>query len=157
MFRKRTMWWLLLLLLPLGYVALLVLIRVASPAPQLGAQDGQLRPCPDKPNCVCSQAADAAHRVESIPFTGPPEQAWRRLRAVLERQPRVHVVEATDTYLRAEATTLLCRFIDDVEFVLDAAAQVIHCRSASRLGHSDLGVNRARVEALRAAFAEAET
>jgi uncharacterized protein (DUF1499 family) len=154
MTRKRTMWWYLLLLLPLGYVALLVLIRLASPAPPLGVQEGgKLLPCPDKPNCVCSQAADDAHHVEPITFTGPPEQAWQRLRTALERQPRVQIVEATDTYLRAEATTLFCRFIDDVEFVLDAAAQVIHCRSASRLGHSDLGVNRERIEAVRAAFA----
>lgn len=150
-------WWSLLLLLPLGYLALLVLIRLASPAPPLGVQeDGKLRPCPDKPNCFCSQAADAAHAVEPITFTGPPEQAWRRLRTALESLPRSHVVEATDTYLRAEATTLVWRFVDDVECVLDASAQVIHCRSASRLGHSDLGVNRRRIEALRAAFAAAE-
>jgi uncharacterized protein (DUF1499 family) len=151
----RKMWWYLLplLSLPVAYVLLLLLIRRASPAPQLGVQDGgRLRPCPGKPNCVCSQADDAAHRVEPLPFTGPPEQAWQKLRTVVDGLPRVHVVEVTDAYLRIEATTLFWRFVDDVEFVLDATAGVIHCRSASRLGHSDLGVNRHRVETIRAAF-----
>jgi uncharacterized protein (DUF1499 family) len=151
------MWWWYLLplfLLPVVYVLLLLLIRWASPAPQLGVQDGaRLRPCPDSPNCVCSQAEDAAHRVEPLAFTGPPEQAWQRLRAVLAGMTGVTVTEATDTYLRAEAVTVFWRFVDDVEFVLDAPAGVIHCRSASRLGHSDLGVNRRRIEQIRATLA----
>lgn len=75
------------------------------------------------------------------------------LRRIIEAMPRVRIVRATDTELRAEFTSRLFRFVDDVDCLLDVSAGVIHIRSASRTGYSDLGVNRRRVEAIRAAFA----
>jgi uncharacterized protein (DUF1499 family) len=144
------------ILVVLGGVVALALLSAFSRRPAgLGVKDGRLAPCPDTPNCVCSQAADDAHRMEPIPFDGDPDTARERLKAVLARMPRTVVVEERGDYLRAEAVSLVFRFVDDVEFLIDRDAQVIHFRSASRVGRSDLGVNRRRMEEIRKAFAEA--
>ena len=111
-----------------------------------------LAPCPSSPNCVSSLASDETHRVASLRFEGDPENALRRLAQVIEDMPRGHVVGATKDSLHAEFTSLVLRFVDDVDCVVDASSQVIQIRSASRLGYSDFGVNRRRVEAIRAAF-----
>lgn len=114
-----------------------------------------LAPCPASPNCVSSLAADAGHQIAPIAFSGDPAQAMRRLRTVIEAMPRTRIVSDSGTALRAEFTSRLFRFVDDVDCVVDAPAGVIQIRSASRVGYSDLGANRKRVEAIRAAFAAA--
>jgi uncharacterized protein (DUF1499 family) len=118
----------------------------------LGAVDGKLRPCPGSPNCVSTQAADEFHRADPLTFEDAPEAAMARLKTALLLQPRVRIVTATDTYLHAEFTTALLRFVDDVEFLIDSQHKVIHFRSASRVGYSDLGANRKRMETIRRAF-----
>jgi uncharacterized protein (DUF1499 family) len=112
-----------------------------------------LAPCPSSPNCVSSAAADAAHRIEPLAFAGPPAAAMERLRATIAALPRARVVRFDDGGLHAEFTSWLLRFVDDVDCIVDADASVIHIRSASRVGYSDFGVNRKRVEQIRAAFA----
>ena len=102
--------------------------------------------------CDDTQFGDAGHHVEPIRFTGPPAVTFERLRSTLQSMPGARVITADDGYLHAEFTSRLFRFVDDVECLVDPAGQVIHVRSASRVGHSDFGVNRRRVEALRAAF-----
>jgi uncharacterized protein (DUF1499 family) len=118
--------------------------------PRTGLAEGRLGPCPGSPNCVCSdgEAAD----IDPFRFTGPADVALLRLREVVSAMPRTRLAEATDGYLRYEVRSRIFRFVDDLEFRIDPAASVIHVRSASRLGHSDLGVNRRRVEHLRAEF-----
>jgi len=76
--------------------------------------------------------------------------------AVLGVIPRMVIITETESYLHAEATSLIFRFRDDVEFVIDQQANVIHFRSASRVGHSDLGANRVRMEEIRKAFKHQE-
>jgi uncharacterized protein (DUF1499 family) len=115
----------------------------------------RLAPCPSSPNCVSSQATDDAHRVAPIAFRGDPAAALRRLRAVIEAMPRTRVVEMTDSRLRAEFRSWLFRFVDDVDAIVDPRTGTIEVRSASRVGYSDLGVNRKRVEEIRAAFESA--
>ena len=112
----------------------------------------RLAPCPDKPNCVSSVATDASHHVEPLRFTGSLENALDRLEIILRGLPRVTVVAVEGGYLRAEFKSALLGFVDDVEFMADASAAFIHVRSASRVGYSDLGVNRKRVEEIRALF-----
>ena len=114
--------------------------------------DGRLSPCPASPNCVCSQDDDVAHQIEPLRFVGAPREAWPRLATVLTQLPRARIVTNDSTYLHVEFTTPLLRFVDDVEFLLDETAAVIHVRSASRVGHSDLGANRTRVETIRRLF-----
>lgn len=116
----------------------------------IGVKDGQLSPCPGSPNCVVSQGSpDAEHAIDPIAFSGDPAAALTKLSQVVEAMPRTEVIDKTDTYLYAEFTSDLMGFVDDVEFLVDAETSVIHVRSASRLGQSDLGANRKRIEAIR--------
>jgi uncharacterized protein (DUF1499 family) len=144
-----------LVLLLGGVVTLGLFSLFARPPANLGVKDGRLAPCPDRPNCVCTQATDDAHRIELLAYDGSAEEAMARLKAALATLPRTRIVTETADYLHAECTSLVFRFVDDVEFLLDRERKVIHFRSASRVGHSDLGVNRRRMEALRQAFAAA--
>lgn len=141
------MWWLLLLLIPLGWA---VLALPSWRRPELGLVKGQLRSCPASPNCVCSEGETDEHAIEPLRFSGSPDAAWSRLIAVIESTPNAQIITQENDYLRAEFVTPLMRYVDDVEFRLTPEA--IHVRSASRVGRSDLGANRQRVESLRAAF-----
>ena len=105
--------------------------------------------CPTSPNCVSSQAGDADHYIAPFKIIGKPEEAWAALKQALGSQSRTVITEATDGALHAEATSLVFRFVDDIDAILDADAKLIHIRSASRVGYSDLGVNRKRIENLR--------
>lgn len=118
----------------------------------LGVRDGRLKPCPDTPNCVNSQQQGSA-ALPPLVYRGNPGEAWLRLTSIVEAMPRTTITHRDSHYLRAEAASRLFGFVDDLEFLLDENASVIHVRSASRLGYSDLGVNRRRVEQLRTLFA----
>ena len=118
----------------------------------LGVHDGKLAPCPASPNCVSSQSTDKDHAVEPIPFSGTSAETMADLKKILSGIPRARTVTATETYLHAEFTSALFRFVDDVEFWFDDRTRTIHLRSASRAGRPDLGVNRKRVEDLQAAM-----
>jgi uncharacterized protein (DUF1499 family) len=112
----------------------------------LGAREGRLAPCKRSPNCVSSQAdpADREHYIAPLAFAGTIAE----LRQAIEKLPRVTVIREAPDYLYAEFRTLLLRYVDDVEFL--KADGVLHVRSASRLGRRDFGVNRRRVEEIRA-------
>jgi uncharacterized protein (DUF1499 family) len=122
----------------------------AGKRPQnLGYEGGRLAPCKRSPNCVSSQAdaADAEHYIVPIAVKG---DAIAAVRKAVESMPRTSVVQVEPGYLRAEFRSKLLGFVDDVEFLYDPAKGVVHVRSASRLGRRDFGVNRERVEQLRA-------
>ncbi len=123
----------------------------------LGVTTGRLAPCRSTPNCVCSQGdpGDAQHHIAALSFKGDPVRAWAALERIVRAAPRAAVVRAEQGYLYAEFSSRLLGYVDDVEFVLDAPSGVIHLRSASRLGSSDFGVNRERMEALRQEFSAA--
>ena len=129
--------------------AILSLMSTTLPA---GEITHLLAPCPASPNCVSSKATDTEHFTEPLQFTGDASMAWSRLIAALGTESRLSIVEDTGSYLHAEARSLVFRFVDDVEFVLDPEAGVIQVRSASRTGYSDFGVNRRRVERIRNLF-----
>jgi uncharacterized protein (DUF1499 family) len=118
----------------------------------LGVAQGKLAACPSSPNCVSSDAHDAAHRVEPLAFAGAPAEAWRAARAAVAALPRTRIVSETEGWLHAECRSAVFGFVDDLELHLRPEAGAIAVRSASRVGHSDLGVNRRRVESLRAAL-----
>lgn len=122
------------------------------PPGNLGVVKGQLSSCPPSPNCVCSFDTDQEHGIPPLRFSDSPEAAIERLRQVLKAMPRTQIRCDEAGYLHAEFRSLILRFVDDVEFLIDAKAGVIHVRSASRIGYSDLGVNRRRVETIRTAF-----
>ena len=110
----------------------------------LGVQNGKLAPCPSTPNCINSQAADIAHQIQPIAAS-----SLVKIKAAIVQIADASIISETENYLYAEFTSPLMGFVDDVEFYLDVAADVVHVRSASRLGESDLGANRQRVAKIR--------
>jgi uncharacterized protein (DUF1499 family) len=116
----------------------------------------RLAPCPRTPNCVSTEAPPGStKRMDPIPYTGSLDEARARLLQVLRDYPRTRIVSDPGLephYLKAECRSAVFRFVDDVELVLDDEAKRIHFRSASRLGRKDFGVNRKRMEEIRAAF-----
>jgi uncharacterized protein (DUF1499 family) len=108
-----------------------------------------LSPCPSSPNCVSTQAQDEGHAIAPFRYRKSRAEAKEALKAAIATLSRVKLVEEDESYLHYEFTSLLLRFVDDVEFLFDDEAKTIHFRSASRTGYGDLGVNRKRMEALR--------
>lgn len=123
-----------------------------TPPKDLGVKDGKLKLCPSSPNCVCSHDTDAEHQIAPLAYTGNGQEAFDRLKSIVESSENAGIVKSTPNYLYAEFTSKLMGFVDDVEFYLDEAAGTIQVRSASRLGQSDLGVNRQRIETIRSKF-----
>ena len=109
-----------------------------------------LDPCPPSPNCVCSQEdpSDSEHYIEALDYDGPADKAINAIASVIESASRTTITDRTETRIDAVFVTLICRFKDDVSFLVDTDAKKIHFRSASRVGHSDLGANRKRLAAL---------
>lgn len=128
----------------------------SAPPPQnIGVVDNHLHPCPQTPNCVSSETAaeDKEHAIAPLTYSGSQAQARARLEQLLRSQERVKLVTAEAGYLHAEFTTQVMRFVDDVEFLFVTPGR-IEVRSASRVGRSDLGANRTRIEALRQKFSD---
>ena len=120
----------------------------------LGFNAGKFAPPSWKPNCVSSTVdkSDDKHYIAPIAYSAGSAEAWKKLVAIVKGTARVTVVTESANYLYAESKSAGMGFVDDVEFALDEKAGVIQVRSASRLGVRDLGVNRARIEAIRAQF-----
>jgi uncharacterized protein (DUF1499 family) len=118
----------------------------------LGVNNGYLSSCPPSNNCVVSQRADAKHAIEPISYHVDRDTARGILLQVINVVPRTEVIEQTDNYIHALSKSRIFKFVDDVEFYLPANESVIHVRSASRIGESDIGVNRRRVEQIRLAL-----
>jgi uncharacterized protein (DUF1499 family) len=114
-----------------------------------------LEKCPSTPNCVSSQEVAGGHRIEPLVINGDAQVAWQTLQNVLAEDSSVTVIASSGSHIRAEAKTRFLRFTDDVDFLLDKDAGIIDMRSASRVGYSDLGKNRSRLEALREKLREA--
>lgn len=115
----------------------------------LGVKQSRLAPCPSSPNCVSSDDADAAHVISALQLALPPAEAWRAVHATVAGLARTKIIMQTDDYLHAECSSAVFGFVDDLELHLRPAQNLIAVRSAARLGRSDLGVNRRRVESLR--------
>jgi uncharacterized protein (DUF1499 family) len=115
----------------------------------LGVKNGQFAACSWKPNCVCS-TSDAGDKHYIAPFaTKDAAAAWKKLSGIVTNEPRAKLVRFDGEYMHVEYKSKGLGFVDDVEFALDRKANVIHVRSASRLGIRDFDVNRKRVEAIR--------
>lgn len=127
----------------------------APPPEDLGPTNGTLRPCPGTPNCVHTGLRHPeGTRGMYLADEGVGAQTMERLREVVESMPRTRVVTQTDGYIHAEATSLVFRFVDDLELFIALDGELV-VRSASRVGRGDLGVNARRVEELRSRLQEA--
>lgn len=117
----------------------------------LGVRQGKLKAASPTPNSVNSQSADGYARIAPLNYLGDGKIAMVKLHGIVAAMPAARIVESRPDYLYAEFKSKWLGFVDDGEFYLDEQAGVIHVRSASRLGRGDFGVNRRRVEAIRAA------
>lgn len=113
----------------------------------LGVKDGRLASCPSTPNCVSSQSTEPGSQIDALKFLG--DKTIAQIKAAVLAQPGSEIITETEDYLYAEFTSGLMGFVDDVEFYVNRSDQTVQVRSASRLGESDLGVNRQRIESLR--------
>lgn len=130
-------------------------IPPAAPADATRVALAPLAPCPGTPNCISSLAPadDQVHHLPPLPYRGSRADTERRLRGALATVPRLTRRAAPADQWRFEARSLVFRFVDDVEFLFDDAAQVVHFRSASRVGRGDWGVNRRRMRRIATAYA----
>ncbi|NVO00099.1 MAG: DUF1499 domain-containing protein [Geobacteraceae bacterium] len=133
-----------------GIISLFLAACTGKRPDNLGARDGLLTLCPSSPNCVSSQAEDGGHKILYLTLMADPDADFARLAALLRNRADCAIVEEKSGYLRVEFHTRL--FVDDGEFLLDRDKRLIHLRSASRVGYSDLGKNRERIEEIRGEF-----
>ncbi len=144
---KLTMYWLIGIVFTLGLLTMAIALFPKGEA-KVGLLGDRLSPCPNTPNCVCSEDPSAYFYIEPLSFDDPADYAWQRVRqAVVSAGGRIQ--READRYLWVSFTTKWLRFVDDMELRMDADRHVIHVRSASRVGRSDFGVNKTRVETLR--------
>ena len=128
---------------------------VSFAAGKTASHGAELVPCPASPNCVSSEAQDADHHVAPLHFAVAAVDAWRILKERVAMLPRTVIVTEKPGYLHAQSESAVFGFVDDLEFYLRPVQGLIAVRFAARTGYYDFGVNRQRVEELRAAFRHA--
>lgn len=115
----------------------------------IGIGSSGLKDCPKSPNCVSSEAKDEQHAIEPFRLKGDFSASWPLVRDEIASMSGWVIVTATDTYIHVECKSRIFRFVDDLELYLNSSNGIISIRSASRIGYSDFGANRRRVELLR--------
>lgn len=139
------------------FIVILILGAAARPGisylsknkARTGLSDNQFIACPDTPNCVSSMTADNAHKIEALSLSDNPALSLDSIAALIKQQTNTQIVTLESGYLHATYKTKVLGFIDDVEMLQLPQSDVIEVKSASRLGRSDFGINRKRIEELR--------
>ena len=134
----------------MGMLATFIASCAGDRPKNLGVNNGSLFPCPSSPNCVSSQAKDENHRIAPLSFSTDPDAAFLLLKKILASRGDTRIIAEETGYLRVEFHTTF--FVDDGEFLLGRGSNVVHVRSASRIGYSDFGKNRSRMEDIRRNF-----
>jgi len=117
-----------------------------------GVVDGKFYSCAPTPNCVSTQATDDRHKIEPLNYSTSQEEAKTTILEIINSLKRTKIITETKDYIHVEFRTALFRFVDDVEFYFDDTSKKIHFKSASRVGYSDMGINRKRMENIRNLF-----
>ena len=139
-----------------GLITVVILTSVsAAEGNSSGIAKGKLAPCPDSPNCVSTLSERKGHAMKPLPYLQTREASRKRILSILKGMKRSEIVRLTESYVRAEFRTALWGFVDDVEFLLDDTARVVHFRSASRVGYYDFGANRRRMKEISKKYLEA--
>ena len=112
----------------------------------------QLKECPTSPNCVSTQTQQEDKKMDPIPFEQDPKEVMEIIKGIVESRPRTNLENESNNLLHYTFKSCLFGFIDDVEFLINAEQKLIHFRSASRTGYSDLGVNKNRMTELKKAI-----
>ena len=119
----------------------------------IGIIDGKFYPCPDTPNCVSTLATGKQHKIDPFKYSGALSEAKEKIVKIINSLKRSKIITNKENYIHAEFRTATFRFVDDVEFLFDDSEKIIHFRSRARLGISDMGVNRKRMENIRSKYA----
>lgn len=151
-FRDKMIQWISLFLVLALFLSVGTSCASKSRDSSVGMKDNKLLPCPSSPNCVCSEFSGTDSIISPVSFDGDQQVVWNKAIATIEEMGG-SIVQNKDNYLHATFTSKIFRFVDDFELRLDQAQKVIHLRSASRIGYSDLGVNRKRAEKFKRLFA----
>ncbi len=133
----------------LSFSLLFLFVSCQAPRPKhLGLKEGKLSQCPESPNCINTHfETDKDHYMEPLKYQIAKEEAQQRILRILKNTPRTEIITSNDNYIHAEFTSSIFKFVDDVEFNFSEES-LIHYKSASRVGHSDLGANRKRMNEL---------
>ncbi len=134
------------------FISLILLTGCTGTMPQLGIINGQLTKCPATPNCVSSQTGNKDQYIDPLMLIGTSKDAQTALLKILHSFQRTEVKVVEDDYIRAEFTSAVFRFVDDVEFYFPETKSEetpIQVRSSSRIGYTDFGANRKRIEKIR--------
>ena len=118
----------------------------------IGIVNGKLHPCPKSPNCVSTQAIDENQKIEPIKYSGSLEDAKGKILSIINSLKRSKIITNEENYIHIEFRTATFRFVDDVEFLFDDKDKIIQFRSRARMGYSDMGVNRKRMEEISKLF-----
>jgi uncharacterized protein (DUF1499 family) len=118
----------------------------------IGITDGRFYPCPKSPNCVSTQSTSEKHKMEPIKYSSTLEEAKMKILNIINSLKRTRIKTETENYIHVEFRSGFFRFVDDVEFYFNDSEKAIHFRSAARLGYSDLGVNKKRMENITKLF-----
>ena len=129
----------------------LIFILLTSCAGTRPDSIGQFADCPDKPNCVSTKSSTTPHKVSPLTYNSSLQEAKNKLIKIVKMLPRSKIINNNESFLHVEFTSQIFRFVDDLEFYFNEPG-IIHFRGASRIGHSDMGVNRDRVEQIRLLF-----
>ncbi|KIL48776.1 hypothetical protein KP77_19870 [Jeotgalibacillus alimentarius] len=117
-------------------------------------ENGKLLPLKDKPNNVSTQTDHDDKRMEPFPYRGSKEESKKRIKSILESMNNIVIKNENDQMVYAIATSSFFKFKDDIDFLFSDEEQVIHYRSASRVGYSDMGVNKKRMNTIRELYME---
>lgn len=137
-------------------VPLILICCASAPDITTGGAAGIMKPCPSSPNCVSTQATVPGQQMAPLPYRGDRERSRQLILSIVGAMPRTTIVSQTDAYIHVEFRSRIFGFVDDVEFLFDDDEAVIHFRSASRSGYSDMGVNRKRMEGVSEAYRGAD-
>ena len=123
-----------------------------KPPEKRGVEAGNLLACPDRPNCVSTAEEPSARYVPPLEYTVPREEAIAAMTQIVSGMKNTNIREKKDGYFWVECTSMIFGFVDDLEIYFPKEKQEVYIRSAARLGYSDIGVNRKRVEKIRELF-----
>ena len=137
-------------------VPLMLMCCASASVITTGGAAGRLKSCPSSPNCVSTQATVPGQQMAPLPYRGDRIRSRQLILSIVGAMPRTTIVSQTDDYIHVEFRSRLFGFVDDVEFLFDDEGAVIHFRSASRSGYSDMGVNRKRMEGISEAYRSAD-
>lgn len=138
----------------ISLILLTLLVKNNITPRTIGVTNGSLARLPRTPNAISSQTSDIQKKVDPLPFNQNLGESKNSLKIILQAFEGMEIISEAKNYIHAVSTSKTMRFHDDIEFFFDERSKVIHFRSASRIGYSDMNANKKRYELLRKEYVE---